>query len=500
METRPTPGLIAAAGWRFDNSYARLPEPLFTRTAPVPVRQPALVLFNDELAAVLGLDASILHEHGAAVFAGNELPPGAEPIAQAYAGHQFGHFTNLGDGRAILLGEQLGPDGRRFDLQLKGAGRTRYSRSGDGRAALGPMLREHVIGEAMHALGIPTTRSLAVATTGAPVYREVPLTGAVLTRVAASHVRVGTFQYARAIGDQSVLAALLDHAIARHVPEAAHADAPAVAFFAEVVERQAALVARWMLVGFVHGVMNTDNMAVSGETIDYGPCAFLDTYDPATVFSSIDAHGRYAYANQPAIAQWNLARLAESLLPLVPGDEEAVLETMQEALATFAERFARHHLAGARAKLGLATAEDGDAALFADVLRRMHEAGADFTTTFADLAGRAEPRRTADDEGWRAAETATWLDPWLTAWRERLAREPGGPDVAVERLRRANPLVIPRNHKVEESLTAAEAGDLGPFSRLLAAIRDPFEATAANEPYRAGPPAGCGPYVTFCGT
>ena len=489
---RPTSATIAAAGWRFDNSYARLPDALFTRTALVPVREPALVVVNDDMAAVLGLDATILRDQGAEVFAGNAVPPGAEPIAQAYAGHQFGHFTNLGDGRAILLGEQLAPDGRRFDLQLKGAGRTRYSRSGDGRAALGPMLREHLIGEAMHALGIPTTRSLAVATTGEPVYREVPLTGAVLTRVAASHIRVGTFQYARALGDQSVLAALLDHVITRHVPEAADAAVPAVAFFEDVVERQAALVARWMLVGFVHGVMNTDNMAVSGETIDYGPCAFLDTYDPATVFSSIDAHGRYAYANQPAIAQWNLARLAESLLPLLPGTAEAVLETMQGVLGTFPERFERHHLAGARAKLGLATAAEGDAALFAELLRRMHDSGADFTATFAGLAARAEPLAAAGDDDWLAA--------WVEAWRVRLAREPGGPTAAVARLRLANPHVIPRNHKVEEALTAAETGDLGPFSRLLVALRDPFAVTAANEPYRAGPPHGCGPYVTFCGT
>lgn len=493
METRPTPGLIAAAGWRFDNSYARLPEPLFTRTAPVPVRQPALVLFNDELAAVLGLDASILHEHGAAVFAGNELPPGAEPIAQAYAGHQFGHFTNLGDGRAILLGEQLGPDGRRFDLQLKGAGRTRYSRSGDGRAALGPMLREHVIGEAMHALGIPTTRSLAVATTGAPVYREVPLTGAVLTRVAASHVRVGTFQYARAIGDQSVLAALLDHAIARHVPEAAHADAPAVPFFAEVVERQAALVARWMLVGFVHGVMNTDNMAVSGETIDYGPCAFLDAYDPATVFSSIDEHGRYAYANQPGIAHWNLARLAESLLPLFPGEGDAVVERARDVLDRFPDRFARAYEAGARTKLGLATEEAGDRDLFAGLLEQMHRAGADFTATFAGLAGMVEAAA-----GPEAAPPP--FPDWAAAWRARLAREPEPPALIAARMRRANPVVIPRNHRVEEALNAAEGGDRGPLDRLLAVLRDPFAATPANEPYRVGPPPGCGRYRTFCGT
>ncbi|NBU41829.1 MAG: YdiU family protein, partial [Planctomycetia bacterium] len=380
-----------AAGWRFDNSYARLPDPFFSRTTPEPVRAPALVAFNEPLAADLGLDAAALGGSAAAVFAGNDVPPGAEPLAQAYAGHQFGHFTNLGDGRAILLGEHVAPDGRRFDIQLKGSGRTPYSRNGDGRAALGPMLREYLVSEGMHALGIPTTRSLAVAATGEAVLRERPLPGAVLTRVAASHIRVGTFEYAAALGDPALLPALLDHAIARHYPEITAADDKAAAFLDAVIERQAALVARWMLVGFVHGVMNTDNMALSGETIDYGPCAFLDVYDPATTFSSIDHAGRYAYANQPAIAHWNLARLAESLLPLVPGGEEAALETARGIVDTFRARFERHYLAGARAKLGLVTAEEGDAALFAAILQWMHETGADFTATFAGLAALDAP-------------------------------------------------------------------------------------------------------------
>ena len=483
----------ADAGWRFDNSYARLPAALFERSTPVPVRTPALVILNEPLAAELGLDAAALRD-AAAAFAGNAVPSGAEPIAQAYAGHQFGHFTNLGDGRAILLGEQLGPTGRR-DIQLKGAGRTRYSRGGDGRAALGPMLREYVISEGMHALGIPTTRSLAVATTGEAVLRNAPLPGAVLTRVAASHIRVGTFQFAAAIEDRPALTALLDHAIARHDPELPAGDDRTLAFLTAVVERQAALVARWMLVGFVHGVMNTDNMAVSGETIDYGPCAFLDAYDPATVFSSIDQHGRYAYANQPAIAHWNLARLAESLVPLASGPEEAAVERLREVLATFPARYERHHLAGARAKLGLAAEEPGDGDLFAALLRRMHEARADFTGTFAGLArlagGTAEP----DGDGCGPAS-----GDWLAAWRSRLGREPGGPEAAAAWLRRANPEVIPRNHRVEEALVAAEAGDLGPVRLLLAAIRDPFVATPENEPYRGGPPPGCGPYRTFCGT
>jgi uncharacterized protein YdiU (UPF0061 family) len=418
------------------------------------------------------------------------VPPGAEPIAQAYAGHQFGHFTNLGDGRAILLGEQLAPNGRRADLQLKGSGRTRYSRGGDGRAALGPMLREYVVSEGMHALGIPTTRSLAVAATGEAVLRERPLPGAVLTRVAASHVRVGTFQYAAALGDRDLLAALLDHAIARHDHPAAGADDPAAAFLDAVVGRQAALVARWMLVGFVHGVMNTDNMAVSGETIDYGPCAFLDAYDPATVFSSIDRQGRYAYANQPAIAHWNLARLAESLLPVLRGGEEAALETARGTIDTFRERFGRHYLAGARAKLGLVTEEEGDLALVSTLLERMHAARADFTATFAGLAAVAEAGAAPEGP----------LADWAAGWLVRLARQPGTRADAAARMRRVNPTVIPRNHHVEAALVAAEAGDLAPVAALVAAVRAPFAETAANEPYRAGPPAGCGPYVTFCGT
>ncbi len=484
---------ITDAGWRFDNSYARLPEPLWSRTDPTAVRSPAVVLLNAPLATELGLDPETLREASAGVFTGNELPPGAEPIAQAYAGHQFGHFTNLGDGRAILLGEQLAPDGRRVDLQLKGAGRTRYSRGGDGRAALGPMLREHVIGEAMHALGVPTTRSLAVATTGEVVMREAPLPGAVLTRVAASHIRVGTFEYARALGDHALLTALLDHAIARHDPELDDIENPALPFLESVIERQAALVARWMLVGFVHGVMNTDNMAVSGETIDYGPCAFLDTYDPATVFSSIDRQGRYAYANQPGIAHWNLARLAECLLPLMPGEAEAVLEAARSVLDTFPERFERHRLAGARAKLGVSDEEADDAAdetaddaaLFADLLAWMHAAGADFTTTFAGLAALAEASEpSAEEDGVATPPPARRL-----RWRARLARQPGGTAAATALLRRTNPLVIPRNHRVEEALAAAELGDFSPVERLIAAVRAPYADAADN---------GC--YRTFCGT
>jgi serine/tyrosine/threonine adenylyltransferase len=488
---------IVAAGWRFDNSYARLPEPLFAAAPPAATRAPRLVILNEPLAVTLGLDAGILRERGAGVFAGNELPPGAEPIAQAYAGHQFGHFTNLGDGRAILLGEQVTADGRRFDIQLKGAGRTRYSRGGDGRAALGPMVREYVISEAMHALGVPTTRSLAVALTGEVVMRTTPLPGAVLTRVAASHIRVGTFQLAAALGQRDLLAALLDHAIARHDPELADLEAgeQPLAFLEAVIERQASLVARWLLVGFVHGVMNTDNMAVSGETIDYGPCAFLDAFDPATVFSSIDQQGRYAYGNQAGIAHWNLARLAESLLPLVPGEGEAVLDRVRGVLDTFPDRFARQYAAGARAKLGLATEADGDGELCAALLREMHAAGADFTATFAELDGLIET-----DRGQDGLTDFTPSPEWLQAWRARLAQEPGAATEAAKRMRRVNPVVIPRNHRVEEALDAAEVGDLALLERLLAVIREPYAATPENERYRSGPPPGSAPYRTFCGT
>jgi uncharacterized protein YdiU (UPF0061 family) len=480
------------AGWRFDNSYARLPEPLISRETPETVRASRLVIFNEQLAGELGLDALKLRQQPA-VFVGNELPKGSEPIAQAYAGHQFGHFTNLGDGRAILLGEQITPAGERFDIQFKGSGHTRFARRGDGRAALGPMLREYIISEGMQALGIPTTRSLAVAVTGEVVMREKPLPGAVLTRVAASHIRVGTFQFAAAMGDRSLSEKLLAHTVQRHAPELANVAEPALAFLEAVMERQASLIARWMLVGFVHGVMNTDNMAISGETIDYGPCAFLDTYDPATVFSSIDQQGRYAYGNQPAIAQWNLARLAESLLPLFAVDEEQAIAAVREVLERFADRYQQHYDAGARAKLGLGTEAAGDRHLFATLLDQMHRDRADFTGTFAGLAQLAERPLPAVLPPGISRE-------WLTQWRERLAREPGEPAEMTARMQQTNPLVIPRNHKVEEALAAAEIGDGQPLHSLLAAIQRPFEATAINEPFRCGPPAGCGPYRTFCGT
>ncbi|HTO03268.1 MAG TPA: YdiU family protein, partial [Opitutus sp.] len=380
------PVLSADDGWRLEQTYAQLPALFHFAIAPTPVQSPRLVVLNRPLAERLGLDADALASNdGAAIFAGNRLPPGSVPLAQAYAGHQFGHFTPLGDGRAILLGEQITPRGERFDIQLKGSGPTPYSRRGDGRAALGPMLREYIISEAMHGLGIPTTRSLAVAATGESVYRESALPGAVLTRVAASHLRVGTFQWAAAAGDETAVRALVDYTVGRHYPELSGAENRARALLGVVIERQAALIARWLLVGFVHGVMNTDNMAISGETIDYGPCAFIDVYDPVTVFSSIDRNGRYAYGNQPAIAQWNLTRFAETLLPLFDLVEERAVEIATEALAAFSERYQHHWLAGMRRKLGLFTDEPGDRALIESLLTWMQNSKSDFTNSFAGL-------------------------------------------------------------------------------------------------------------------
>jgi len=486
----------SSAGWKFDNSYARLPVALYSRVGPVPVAKPGLVVFNESLARDLGLDAGASQEGRAEIFSGNQIPEGAEPIAQAYAGHQFGHFTNLGDGRAVLLGEQITPRGARFDIQLKGSGQTPYSRRGDGRAALGPMLREYIISEAMHALGIPTTRSLAVATTGEQIVREEMLPGAVLTRVAASHIRVGTFEYANAIGDRAALEALTRHTLERHYPELAGADNPALALFEGVLERQAKLIAQWVCVGFVHGVMNTDNMALSGETIDYGPCAFIDNYDPATVFSSIDRGGRYAYGNQPNIAHWNLARLAEALLPLIDEDKEKAVATAEEVLGKFPERFRAHYTAGLRAKLGLLTDEEGDYDLAREFLDWMKTAEADFTASFAALTRAAESGKLTGPLSFGGALLRAWQEKWTA----RLERQQKDRSEILAVMRHADPVVIPRNHRVEEALAAAAGGDFSVMHRLLAALRNPFEETPENEPYRDAPRPGGQPYRTFCGT
>ena len=482
-----SPGL---AGWRLEHSYGQLPGAWHVAVSPTPVRAPKLVLLNRSLAAELGLDAETLATE-AEIFAGNRLPPGAAPLAQAYAGHQFGHFTTLGDGRAILLGEQITPRGERFDVQLKGAGPTPFSRRGDGRATLSAMLREYVISEAMHALGIPTTRSLAVAATGEEVWRQAgPQPGAVLARVAASHIRVGTFAWVAARGDEAGLRALVDYTVARHYPERLAAENRALALFEAVVERQAALIARWMNVGFVHGVMNTDNMALSGETIDYGPCAFIDAYDPATVFSSIDAQGRYAFGNQPRIAQWNLARLAEALLPLMDTVEARAVERANEAIGRFGDLYQPHWLAGVRRKLGLFNEEAEDGALAEALLERMRETKADFTNTFAGLE--------------EIAESAGAFAEWRARWRARLERQSQGAE-EVRRLRRANcPAVIPRNHRVEAALAAAEQGDLSEVERLVAVLAAPYDHERARAPeiteYRAPATDGSEGYKTFCGT
>lgn len=480
-------------GWRFDNTYSRLPEVLFAAAVPVAVRAPRPSILNHQLADELGLNlAALSPEAAAALFAGQDLPDGSQPIAQAYAGHQFGSFTMLGDGRAILLGEHRTPSGRLVDIQFKGTGQTRFSRGGDGRAALGPMLREYLISEAMAALGIPTTRSLAVVTTGEPVYRASALHGAILTRVAASHLRIGTFEYLAARRDESNLRLLADYAIARHYPELAAAPQKYLELFRAVTGRQAALIARWQLVGFIHGVMNTDNMAISGETIDYGPCAFMNAYRPDTVFSSIDHAGRYAYGNQPAIAQWNLARFAETLLPLLDSDQEKAVAAALEVLGEYPALFERYWLAGMRKKLGLQTDDANDLDLSRSLLDWMQKSQADFTNTFRDLSSEGPP---AGDR-YREPDFLAWH----ARWQHRLSRDGRSNASACAVMRAVNPAVIPRNHRVEEALSAAEdLDDLSVLHRLLAALALPYEARPDLAPYR-DPPPDDGNYRTFCGT
>lgn len=468
----------------FDNSYARLPERFFHRQPPVAVTGPRLIAVNRGLAERLGLDADALAgPEWVAVFAGNTVPEGASPLAQAYAGHQFGGWVpQLGDGRALLLGEIVAPDGARFDLQLKGSGPTPFSRRGDGRAGLGPVLREYIVSEAMAALGVPTTRALAAVTTGEAVWREAPQPGAVLARVAASHIRVGTFQYFAAREDTEALRLLTEHVIARHYPDAAGP----LGLLEAVTAAQARLIAKWMSLGFIHGVMNTDNMAVSGETIDYGPCAFMDAYHPAKVFSSIDQSGRYAYGNQPQIALWNLAQLASCLLPLM-GEEGPAIEAATGAINRFGGLYQAEWLGLFRAKIGLATEVPEDTALITSLLTRMAEGQADFTRTFRGLA-----------EGTAAAE---FTDPapfhgWAAEWRARL-----GPEADPEAvMRAANPVYIPRNHRVEEAIRAATTGDLTPFERLNAVLARPFDRRPEAAGYDAAPAPDELVTRTFCGT
>ncbi|WP_226584626.1 protein adenylyltransferase SelO [Halobacillus litoralis] len=476
-------------GWKLEQSYTQLPDLFYTRMEPTKVEAPKLVVFNKSLAENLGL----ANEPDIKVLAGNEWPEGSLPIAQAYAGHQFGNFTMLGDGRAVLLGEQVTPKGTRFDIQLKGSGPTPYSRAGDGRATLGPMLREYMISEAMHGLGIPTNRSLAVAATGEDVRRETDQPGAVLTRVSESHLRVGTFEYAVQWGTVEDLRLLADYAIQRHYPEALEDENKYLSFYRKVVERQAFLIANWQLVGFIHGVMNTDNMTISGQTIDYGPCAFMDVYDPKTVFSSIDHEGRYAYQNQPAIGQWNLARLAETLLPLIHHDQEQAVQIAQEVLSDYGKIYNRAWLNGMRAKLGMITEEDQDKALIEDLLEIMETNGTDYTNTFRAL--------TLDQtERLEMAGITTFVN-WHKQWKKRLERQPQSEAEAFSLMKRSNPSVIPRNHLVEEALEAAvERKDFRVMERLMEVLKDPYAYTQEQDLYTDLPDPTDRPYRTFCGT
>ncbi len=482
------------AGWRFDNSYARLPDNFYVRLHPVPVRAPALAVFNEPLAHSLGLKSDVLNtREGAAIFSGNRIPRGAAPLAQAYAGHQFGHFTMLGDGRAILLGEQITPNGGRVDIQFKGSGKTPFSRQGDGRAALGPMLREYIISEALHALGIPTTRCLAVTVTGEEVIRETSLQGAVLTRTAASHIRVGTFAYLAAWGRPGDIRILADYTIQRHFPGLAAAENPYLALLEAVMERQASLVSLWLLTGFIHGVMNTDNMALSGESIDYGPCAFMDVYDPETVFSSIDHTGRYAYGRQPQIAQWNLARLAETLLPLLHEEPQTALAMANEAVSRFPGLFRDIWMAGMRAKLGLSNQEDGDEILADDLLACMNRHEADYTNTFRSLASGSFSGASL----FQTEDFAAWHD----RWQARQERQPGSTEASRRLMNRCNPAVIPRNHRVEEALEAAvERSDYTVMEKLMDVLARPHEDPPEQGGYDQPPPPSAAPYRTFCGT
>jgi serine/tyrosine/threonine adenylyltransferase len=484
----------------FDNTYARELEGLYIPVEGAPAPAPEMLLLNEDLARELGLDAEALKSPaGLAMLTGSSMPDGAAPLAMAYAGHQFGGFSpQLGDGRALLVGEVIDRNGERRDIHLKGSGRTPFSRGGDGKAALGPVLREFILGEAMHHLGIPTTRALAAVATGETVWRETPLPGAVLARVASSHLRVGTFQFFHARGDMARLRRLADYAIARHDPDLAVAEDRYARFLDRVIARTMKLVAQWMAVGFVHGVMNTDNTAISGETIDYGPCAFLDAYDPNAVFSSIDSFGRYAYARQPVLAQWNLARLAETLLPLIaPENPERALPGVQTAIERAPALFVAERRARFAAKLGIAEPAAEDDARIDAFLDLLAGAKADFTLSFRSLSQAA---RGSDTALWAQVRGAPALADWLADWRARIAAQPDGAEAAAARLEAVNPVYIPRNHRVEEALAAAGKGDLAPTHRLLQTLSTPFTARPDCADLEGPAPADFGPYVTFCGT
>ena len=484
---------MAGSGFNFDNTYIHLPKAFYTELSPVPVRKPEMVTFNAPLASDMGLDFSgISTDVKAALFSGNIMPEGSEPLAQAYAGHQFGHFTMLGDGRAIVWGEHITPSGQRLDIQFKGSGPTPYSRGADGRAVLGPMLREYIISEAMHALNIPTTRSLAVVTNGEKVYRETGLPGAILTRIASSHIRVGTFEYAALQQDKGIIQTLVDYTIDRHYPWIKEEQNKTLSLLKAVMEKQADLITHWMRVGFIHGVMNTDNMTLSGETIDYGPCAFMDAYDPRTVFSSIDHMGRYAYANQPDIAQWNLARLAETMLPLLDDEIEKAADTTEEAVNGFGALYKDKWLSMMRAKLGLFGARAEDESLITDLLDWMQRAGADYTNTFRHLTEEKPPQgKPYNDKTFKE---------WYTRWQAQLAKNTKPLKSSLSLMRANNPAVIPRNQKVEQVLGAATNGDLKPLKDLLTALQEPYKNRSDLKPYQSPPKQDERVYQTFCGT
>ena len=477
---------------QLERTYSELPDIFFTKLSPTPVSNPELVIFNEQLANETGLHFSGMTERDKTKFlSGNLIPEGIEPFAQAYAGHQFGNFTMLGDGRAIVLGEHLTPSGQRLDIQLKGSGRTPYSRGGDGRAALGPMLREYIISEAMHALGIPTTRSLAVITTGEKVLRENELPGAILTRIAGSHIRVGTFEFSSLHQDKTITQALLDYLIDRHFPEIKDKENQPLALLEAVIDQQADLITQWMRVGFIHGVMNTDNMALSGETIDYGPCAFIDTYDPKTVFSSIDQTGRYAYCNQPVITKWNLARFAECLIPLINKDQEKAIKIATESINSFEKIYEEKWMNMMRDKLGLFGLDDKDKFLILDLLTWMHERKADYTNTFCHLMN-------IDLKKVELYSDKDFIN-WKKRWEDRLLKNNGTLEKSIELMRNNNPLFIPRNHKIEEALEAAEQNDLKPLNKILEVLEKPYDKQEGKEDYQY-PSISDEKYKTFCGT
>ena len=481
-------------GWQFDNTYSKLPKNLLSKLNPTPVKSPEVVLFNHSLSKEIGLDFSeIDNEKLALTFSGNQLPDGSETIAQAYAGHQFGHFTLLGDGRALVIGEHIDKNKKRYDIQFKGSGKTPYSRSGDGRAALGPMLREYIISEAIHNLKIPTTRSLAVVKTGENVIREKNLEGAILTRIASSHIRIGTFQYACISKDKNDLKALFDYTIERHYPHIRNFKFPAIELLNIVTEKQIDLIIDWMRVGFIHGVMNTDNVAISGETIDYGPCAFMDTYDPRTVFSSIDYYGRYAFSNQPSIIKWNLEKFAEALIPLIDTDSNKSIEMAKEVLKDFDTKFKKGWFKMMRKKLGLKGEESKDENLIAELLSWMHQNKADYTNTFCHLMdGLIQKNKFFENEE---------FNYWKQQWKNRSNLYGNSPEKSLQTMYEANPLVIPRNHLVEEALNAAtENNDLTKVKELLKILKDPYKNKSNIDHYQSTPIPGKERYKTYCGT